>query len=268
MQLNKLFGAIAITALTAAVAMGQNAQVSIHLAEYDEENLGYGSVSVLSALTAGAPSSLTFNTSDIVGAYIPVQVTVRFRAFDHTGSRGISIINTYIRFSSGVTVAEFDGDGDEAGYDDDRKNANSHSPRGNSDIDGAGNHSNYRNNSAQWYQRSGDVAGPLAVGKSVYTTPITSTASQGQALYSFVVWVPNVVGVYDIFFANVLSGPPANTDPTLKTNILGNSPAGASVQYNLNAINGRVEVVPEPASMIALGSGLVGLLALRRRRQA
>jgi hypothetical protein len=260
MRLNKLFGAIAITALTAAIAMGQNAQVSIHLDTYGGN---YVSVNQLSALGAGVSSQLTLTTSG-VGAYIPVQVTVRFRAFDHTGSRGISIINTLIRFSSGVRVAEFEED--EAGYEDDRKNANSHSPRGNSDIDGAGNQSNYRDNSASWFLLGGPVAGPLATGKSVYTTPITSTAS--QALYSFVVWVPNQVGVYDIFFARVLSGAPANTDPTLKTNILGNSPAGASVQYNLNAINGRVEVVPEPASMIALGSGLVGLLALRRRRQA
>ncbi|MFN4033950.1 MAG: PEP-CTERM sorting domain-containing protein, partial [Fimbriimonadales bacterium] len=36
--------------------------------------------------------------------------------------------------------------------------------------------------------------------------------------------------------------------------------------YSTTAILGEWYVVPEPASMIALGSGLVGLLALRRRR--
>jgi hypothetical protein len=35
-----------------------------------------------------------------------------------------------------------------------------------------------------------------------------------------------------------------------------------------NGVLGTWHIVPEPASMIALGSGLVGLLALRRRRQA
>jgi hypothetical protein len=39
-------------------------------------------------------------------------------------------------------------------------------------------------------------------------------------------------------------------------------------RYPLTLAGGCFTVVPEPASMIALGSGLVGLLALRRRRQA
>jgi hypothetical protein len=65
----------------------------------------------------------------------------------------------------------------------------------------------------------------------------------------------------------VLSGQgQLNTDPRVKTNVLGNSPQGRPVQAELTVLNGRIEVVPEPASMIALGSGLVGLLALRRRR--
>jgi hypothetical protein len=85
-------------------------------------------------------------------------------------------------------------------------------------------------------------------------------------MYSFVVRVPNQVGVYQIAFDRVLSGGTANTDLTVKTNVLGNAPAGGFVQSQLTVLNGQIEVIPEPASMIALGSGLVGLLALRRRR--
>ncbi len=74
------------------------------------------------------------------------------------------------------------------------------------------------------------------------------------------------LGTYNINFGRPLSGSPPNTDPTVKTNILANTPQGRPYQYELSVINGRIDVVPEPASMIALGSGLVGLLALRRRR--
>ncbi|GIV09583.1 MAG: hypothetical protein KatS3mg019_1674 [Fimbriimonadales bacterium] len=265
MRLNKFVATLAITATVVGFAAAQSATLSIHLGQYDAGQ-GFDDVSVLSALPAGAPSTLNFDLSDFgTESFLYVQVTTRVRASNHTGSLGISIINSYINLNgTGLTVAEFDAD--EGGNDgDDRKNANSH-PRGNGAIDGAGN-GTYRNNSARWYDPTapGDpISGPAAFGKSIYTSPFTGTTS--QPLYSFVVVVPKQVGTYNINFTRPFGGSPANTDPTAKTNILANSPQGRPVQYQLETINGTITVVPEPASMIALGSGLVGLLALRRRR--
>jgi hypothetical protein len=270
MKLGKLVLGIASLSVLASFSYAQpSVTLSIHL---DKLGSSYNAtdVSDLRPLPPAAPQHISIDLSEFGSSdFFFVQVTVRGQLTRHDPSawRGISIINSYVNLAgTGLTI--YDGfTVDEAGNDNDaRKNVNSHA-LGNSATDCAANSGLIDNSAQAWNPLApgGPLAGqPAAVGKTILTTPRTSTAP--FAMYSFVVQVPKQVGVYQIAFDRVLSGGTANTDPTVKTNVLGNSPTGAFVQSQLTVLNGRIEVVPEPASMIALGSGLVGLLALRRRR--
>ena len=270
MKLGKLVLGIASLSVLASFSYAQpSTTLSIHLdklaSSYSETD-----VSTLTALPASAPQSISIDLSEFGSSdFFFVQVTVRGQLTqnDPNAWRGISIINTYVNLAgTGLTIYE-GFTTDENGSDNDaRKNVNSHVAGG--PISDCAANSGLKDNSARAWDPTapqGLLPGqPAAVGKSVYGSPRTSTAP--FALYSFVVQVPKQVGVYQIAFDRVLSGAPANTDPSVKTNVIGNSPTGSSVQSQLTVLNGQIEVVPEPASMIALGSGLVGLLALRRRR--
>jgi len=231
---------------------------------YNETN-----VRRLLELDEDAPQSISIDPSEFGSSdFFFVQVTVRGQLTqnDPNAWRGISIINTYVNLAgTGLTIYE-GFTRDEAGYNNDaRKNVRSHD-LGSSISDCAANSGLINNGARAWDPTApgGPLPGqPAAVGKSVIS-PLTST--EPFAIYSFVVRVPKQVGVYQIAFDRVLSGGTANTDPTVKTNVLGNAPGGGFVQSQLTVLNGQIEVIPEPASVIALGSGLVGLLALRRRR--
>jgi hypothetical protein len=270
MKLGKLVLGIASLSVLASFSYAQpSVTLSIHLAglgsSYNETD-----VTTLSALPASAPQHIIIDLSEFGSSdFYFVQVTVRGRLTQHDPNawRGISIINTYVNLAgTGLTIYEGFTE-DEAGNNNDaRKNVHSHL-FGDFGADSAAN-SGLIDNSARAWDRlapGGPLSGqPAAVGKSDYSRPITSTAS--LPMYSFVVVVPKQLGTFNVAFDRVLSGGTANTDPTVKTNVLGNSPTGRPVQSQLTVLNGRIEVIPEPASMIALGSGLVGLLALRRRR--
>ena len=271
MKLGKLVLGIASLSVLASFSYAQpSVTLSIHL---DKLGPSYNETRVrtLQELEADAPQYISIDPSEFGSSdFFFVQVTVRGRLTQHDRNvwQGISIINTYVNLAgTGLTI--YDGfTEDEAGYDEDaRKNVHSHR-FGNFNSDCAANSGLRDNGGRAWRPDApgGPLPGqPAAVGKSTYAEPRTSTAP--FALYSFVVVVPRQLNTtFNIAFDRVLSGAPANTDPKVKTNVLGNSPQGRPVQSELTVLNGQIEVIPEPASVIALGSGLVGLLALRRRR--
>jgi hypothetical protein len=271
MKLGKLVLGIASLLVLASFSYAQpSTTLSIHLQKIGS-SYNATDVSTLTALPASAPQSVSIDPSEFGGSnFYFVQVTVRGQLTQHDPNawRGISIINTYINLAgTGLTI--YDGfTVDEDGRDGDaRKNVNSH-VAGNPVTDCAANNGLINNSGQAWNSsaQGGPLPQPAAVGKSIYTSPRTSTSP--FAMYSFVVVVPRQLNTtFNVAFDRVLSGGTANTDPTVKTNVLGLAPSGSSsVQSQLTVLNGQIEVIPEPASMIALGSGLVGLLALRRRR--
>jgi len=271
MKLGKLVLGIASLSVLASFSYAQpSVTLSIHL---DKLGPSYNVTDVrrLQELDEDAPQSISIDPSEFGSSdFFFVQVTVRAQLTqnDPNAWRGISLINTYVNLAgTGLTIYE-GFTRDEAGFNNDaRKNVLSHF-LGNSISDCAANSGLINNGARAWNPNApgGPLPGqPAAVGKSTYGDPITFTES--FALYSFVVVVPKQLNTtFNVAFGRVLSGGTANTDLTVKTNVLGNAPAGGFVQSQLTVLNGQIEVIPEPASMIALGSGLVGLLALRRRR--
>ena len=260
MKLGKLFSVIAAVATVSVAALAQPTEANVvWLAVKD-----LGSSITFSRDLISTPAPDNQNSIDLGGRggirFIQVTTYVRFTPDSTLGRLGV--INTYVPVTGipGVSVVDnFPNNNWDGGLvrSDARKNAFSHA-LGNRDIDSAGN--DLADNSAKPFAPPSEVptrAGAGAAGKTTFTGGI-SDAGEG-ALYSFIIRVDTEIAPLqiDLVFGRVgdTRGVPLRTNFGYRND-----------QNFAPAAYGATILVPEPASMIALGSGLVGLLALRRRR--